>query len=233
MDEEPKADEIEAYPVDKTAEDWAQALTKGTASAVPFAGGVLAEVVEMFWTPSLAKRRDEWLQDLAHHVEALSQKHDDLKRRLNDDAVLTVAIRAARAATSTHEREKREALRNAVLNSALRVEADTQIQQVLTELTDRLTEAHLQMLALMADPSGWYERSGLERPSFTIGAPSMLVEQAFPRWNKEFYRLIADDLVRAGLLNDNLNTTMTAAGVFGNHATGFGRRLLRFITEPE
>ncbi|HEX2051554.1 MAG TPA: hypothetical protein VHJ34_13120 [Actinomycetota bacterium] len=233
MNDQPEEGAIEPYPTDQGAGDWVHGVAKGALSGVPFAGGVLAEVTSLLWTPRLQKRRDEWLQDLAETVENLRQKYDDIAERLDDDAVLTVAVRAARAAASTHEEEKRKALRNAVLNSALRVEPDIQIQQILTELIDRLTEAHLQMLAFVADPSGWYERNGLEKPSLTMGSVSALLEKAFPRWNKEFYRLIADDLVRLGLMNDNLNTIMTGAGVWGNQATGLGRRLLRFITEPE
>lgn len=225
--------ESEPYPTNSSAADWAQALTKGALGAVPIAGGVLAEVTGMVWAPRLQKRRDEWVQDLAERVQLLSEQHQHLRERLGEDEVMTVAIKAARSAATTHEQEKRRALRNVVLNSALRVEPHVQVQLILTELVDRITEAHIQMLGFMADPGGWYDRNNVERPNLSLGSPSNLFETAFPQWGREFYRLIADDLERLGLLNGNLTTMMTAEGAWGNHATGMGGRLLRFISDPQ
>ena len=59
-------------------------------------------------------------------------------------------------ATRNHEQEKIDALRNAVLNSALPHPPDDSLQQTFLAWVDRFTVWHLHSLSLFDDPKAWF-----------------------------------------------------------------------------
>jgi hypothetical protein len=96
------------------------------------------------------------------------------------DAVVT----ATRIVDRTSQREKIEALRNAVLNSALPAAPDQDIQQLYFALIDNLTPTHLRLLTLLDNPPGWFDaRPGLHHPQFgMMSSRTALISAAMPAW---------------------------------------------------
>jgi hypothetical protein len=225
-------EEHEGYPEDRSVSDWLVPATKGGVGAVPIIGGLLGEIVGLLWTPALQRRQAEWFKALGNRVEEVEAEVKDLKERLQREEVLTVAVNAARAATATHEETKREALRNAVINSALDIEPDSQMQLVFVGMVDRLTAGHLQLLELFDNPARFFERRQMSPPSFTVTSSlGELVKTAFRAWDTDLYARLAADLDQEGLAQaSGLNTTMTAGGAMRSRTTSIGKRFLRFIT---
>lgn len=223
----------EQFPEDKSKSDWLLPATKGVVGAVPFVGGLLGEVLGFSWQPALERRQVEWFKRLGERVEQLESEVGDLRQRLQRQEVLTVAVTAARAATVTHEEPKREALRNAVINAALDIEPETQVQLLFVGMVDRLTAAHLQMLELFDDPAIYFQRRETAPPDFSLSSSiTELIRRAFPNWDTDLYARLAADLDREGLAQTSgLNTMMTAAGAMQSRTTSLGKRFLRFILE--
>lgn len=215
--------------------DIAKGAAKAVISAVPIVGGPIAELIDLVFSPVIVRRRERWLEDLAAAVEQLRerQRDFDLASLARDEAAMTVALTATAAAMRTHQAEKLEALRNAVLNSALHVEPDEHVQLMFTQLVDEFTALHLRMLALFDDPGRWFQTHGVPRPNQS-GSRTILVEAALPefRGQKEVYTLAAWDLNTRGLMNGAISGMLTDQGMWQSLTTELGRRFLRFIASP-
>jgi hypothetical protein len=132
---------------------------------------------------------------------------------------------------STHQSDKLAALRAAVLNTAMAGEPDEEMQLLFLRLIDAYSAAHLQLLKLLDDPGEGLDARGIERPNFSMGGPGIVIEAAFPEWEKAFYTRIHADLAADGLAH-SISGTMTAGGIGSGRTTPLGQRFLRFITEP-
>ena len=123
-----------------------------------------------------------WFKSLGDSLNELAQEVDALEARIaSNEQVLTVTLRATVAAQETHETEKLDALRAAVLNSALDVEPDETAQLMFVALIDRSTAAHLQLLKFLDDPAKAFSDRSLPKPTFMAAGISRILEQAFPR----------------------------------------------------
>jgi hypothetical protein len=107
-----------------------------------------AEFLRLVLVPPMGKRRDEWLQSLYDRLHALEQRVAGfrLDALVNNDAFISAALQASQAAVRTHEREKLEALRNAVLNVAAGRSADADAMTFFLALVDSFSATHLELL---------------------------------------------------------------------------------------
>jgi hypothetical protein len=120
-----------------------------------------------------------------------------------------------------------EALQNAVLNSALQIEIDENIQMILLRYIDNLTPLHLKMLALFENPRAYMQK--VNRPFLTnIISTSLdgMIQYAIPEFHRkhEDIRIVFQDLYNYGLLNtrsDTLGVGMSASdsGIFAQRTT--------------
>jgi hypothetical protein len=189
---------------------------------------VMAEV----WTPTLERRRAAWFQQLSDDVEALAGEIGDLEHLLGDDAVFDVALNAAQVAMRTRSEHKHKALRAAVLNSAIGGDEDEDRLDVFLVHVDRLTEAHLRMLAFYARPGDFTRRAGLS-DAYVHDHQARLHQDVFPEWPAEFCDVLSADLDSMGFVKRE-----GAAGAEFDperrlrRITGFGRHFIAFITHP-
>lgn len=219
------------YPEKRGASDYLQPIVKGTTGAVPFVGGVLGEVMGLVWQPALVRRRDEWFRGLGERLDELEQNVEGIRERLESEQVLTVTAQATVSAIATHQPDKRDALRAAVLNTVVAAEPDEEIQLLFLRLIDSYSAAHLQLLRFLDDPVAGFDARGLERPNISEGGVGYLIEQAFPEWTRDFYGPIHSDLAAAGL-SHGISGMMTAQGLWQGRTTDLGKRFLRFVTDP-
>jgi hypothetical protein len=114
--------EKEKYAVPASGKgDVAQEIVKAAISAAPLVGGPAAEIFGMVIAPPLQRRQAAWMDEVAEGLKQLEGKVEGFKienLKENEQFVSTV-LAATQAAIRTHQQEKREALRNAVLNVAV------------------------------------------------------------------------------------------------------------------
>ena len=136
----------------RTKRDVGHTLAKAGLSAIPIVGGPIAELISLVWEPALSKRRDAWLKEIADNLESLTEKIDEFKieNLADNETFITTTIQASQAAIRNHQKEKLEALRNAVLNSALGIDLDDDLQLFFLSLIDNITVSHIQALKIIA-----------------------------------------------------------------------------------
>lgn len=212
-------------------------VVSATVASVPVIGGAATEAFHALIEPPMAKRRTEWMVQV---TDALNEIYDsglvtesDLQ---HNEQFFTTLVNASNAAVRNHEKAKLEALKNAVLNSALPNSPDDTKQQLFLNLIETCTSWHLSLLSLFQGPEAWAERNNHCFPNFHMGGISSVIESAYPELSNqsELYQLVWKDLYRNGLLNtDSLGTTMSASGMLAKRTTSFGDEFVNFISCPE
>ena len=230
------ASRAERYP-EPTQSDVALGATRAALAAIPIVGGSVTELMSLVITPAVVRRRDQWLKDLADGLDQLEAKVDGFQISVlqDNEAFVSAVIEASKAAVGTHKREKHEALRNALLNIALRRTPDEDQQQIFVRYIDELTAWHIKFLALFEDPPKLLAARVI-RNSYYIGAGSQVLEDVYPELagKRELYDQIAADLDARGLIGGTafLHGSMSAQGMVSKRTTALADAFLAFISEP-
>lgn len=219
----------------QTNAELAQAIVRAGLSVVP-AGGAVAELLALL-QPAFGRRRDAWLQQLADAVQELKARpeaptFDELSK---NELFVTVVFNATQAAQRTHQKEKIEALRAAVMNSVLPTAPGEQEQLMFIRLIDELTPLHLQILSFMRDPAGWFEKQKIPKPDVNTSNRPLILVSAFPDLggSAEVFSLAMSELVTLGLTGYGLMTVETPLEqLLEKLTTSLGDRFLDFITAP-
>jgi hypothetical protein len=221
----------------RSAGDIAHTVAKAGLSAIPVIGGPAAEIFSAIIVPPLSKRRDEWIESIAEGLKSLEEKVDDfnIETLSQKEMFITTVMHATQGAIRNHQKEKLEALRNAVLNAALPNAPEEDIQLMFLNFIDPLTPWHLRILKFFDNPQEWGRRNGITYPNWSMGGASMVLEHAFPelKGRRDFYEQIVKDLFVRGLVNtDSLHITSTSQGMFTSRTTTMGKQFIDFITSP-
>jgi hypothetical protein len=232
----PEQDEGNEFKVPKeTAGDHLHTLVRAGISAIPVVGGPGVELFQMVIAPPIRRRQNEWMDSVAERLHGLEAKQQCIVDELqNNNAFIDTAMQALQAANRTANQEKRDALRNAVLNAALPSPPDEARQQVFVTLVDQFSVWHLRILCLFSDPPKWFRDRGKQPPQIS-GNLSQLLELAYPELmgQRDFYDVIGKDLFQRGLFRTNdLHAMMSGGGVMAKRSTTLGDEFLAFITEP-
>lgn len=225
-------------PERSTDKATAATIIEAGLSAVPVAGGPLAVMWAALVGAAYEKRREQWQREMTEAVQDLFDQVDELtpKSLAANPDFLDALVDATMTATATGQREKLDALRNAVLNTALPGELDSDSQAMFLRYVRDFTPSHLRLLKLLDDPPAWFAAHGIPWPNVSMGGlGSVVVERGMPEMagRKELYRRMFADLNAAGLSNTgDLGGTMTGHGLTQQRTTETGRAFLRFISDP-
>jgi hypothetical protein len=131
--------------------DKAQGVARAAVAAIPLVGGSINELVSVVLAPSIERRRDTWLKELADSVEALKTRvHDFSIEGLNkNDAFVSATIQATRIAIGTHLKEKHEMLRAALLNIAHGKGPDDDPRQMYLNSIEVFSISHINVLKFL------------------------------------------------------------------------------------
>lgn len=224
-------------PPKSSAGDAAHMMAKAGISSIPGIGSAASELFNFLVAPTLEKRRQLWMEEVA---ESLRQIEDRRELRIEDlphnEAFVDATMSATRAALHTSAEEKRRALRNAVINSARPGAPDASTQQVFISLVDQLTEWHLRLLGFFRDPKAWFARAGRPAPELYMGSPVNVAEEAYTELatRPDFFNQCWRDLSQRGLTNTpELRVMMTGSGTMAKRTSDLGDAFLRFIEDPK
>ncbi|QNE38606.1 hypothetical protein F1C16_03075 [Hymenobacter sp. NBH84] len=118
-------------------------------SAVPFLGG--AELLKFIVTPSLEKRREEWMEVVRDAIRELRERElVDIDALRDNEEFITLLLNATQAALKTHFVEKRQMLKNAIVNFfSTKIRYD--VATIYVDLIERLTPTHVAMLKFISE----------------------------------------------------------------------------------
>lgn len=214
--------------------DTLHALGRAGLSAIPFVGGPAVELFNHFISSPLSRRVNEWRERVGERLQSLeAQRGNSLEDLQKDEAFLAVLLQASQTAVRTSSEEKRDALLNAIVNSAAPSKPDAAEQILFLDYIDRFTDWHLRILLLFSKPAEFAEKNGV---TFTHSELSTslgdLLEKVFPelRGKREFYDQVWFQLNQAGLVKtDTLHSMMTTSGALSSRTTELAGRFLAFI----
>jgi len=141
------ASRAERYPQPDES-DAMQSAARAALASIPVLGGPIVELLPLIVTPAIARRRDEWVKELADSLEKLESKVEGFKVKnlVNDDAFVSAVIQTTRSAMATHQLEKRAMLRNTLLNTALGKGPNEELRDVFLATIDGFSPYHLKVL---------------------------------------------------------------------------------------
>jgi hypothetical protein len=223
--------------------DKAHALAKGGLGCIPIVGGFAAEFFTLVLQPPLQKKLERWMAGIAEKIYQLGETvstFDPLT--LSDNENFAAAVLAVtQAAMKTSDEVKTSALRNAILNTALTPDQDVYRRETLNYLIDRLTSAHLNLLAIFVA----YESKRMDLESALASLP-MPTADDFPPISSDirFANCLAFDLIQSNLLSvsgdlrnnpANWPFYINQTGHLGTHhmrMTSLGEEFLSHISDP-
>jgi hypothetical protein len=215
--------------------DTGYAVVRAALGGVPLLGSAAQELLQRIIAPPLARRQQEWAESIGAAVRQLEEHKGVTPEQLRDNPAFVDAVLAAtQAAIRTSQEEKRVALLNATVNSALPGAPEIAEQQMFISLVDRFTEWHLRLLKLIQNPKGNEKVRDGYRPAIS-GSLSQLIEVAFPELvgRRDLYDQVWADLAAAGMhRSGSLQTMMSTDGPLQKRTTEIGDRFLRFIESP-
>lgn len=131
------ATRAERYPEAESA-DVVQGASRAALSLVPVFGGPALELLSLVVTPSLGRRRDDWLRELADDFDQLEAKVSGfrIENLVNNEPFISAVVQATRTATGTHLADKRAMLRNALVNIAVGKGPGEELQEVFVAAID-------------------------------------------------------------------------------------------------
>jgi hypothetical protein len=160
-------------------------------------GGPSVELFAAIFASPMEKRRDRWIAELYGRLIVLEQSLEDLA---NNEVLISAFIQSSQVAMKTHQQEKLDALRNAVVNVALDIDIDESIQQWCISQIEFFTPTHIRLLVFLDNPE---EFMRLRYPNLSAtNAFSSEPEDIFPGLGNsvEFYNQVYQDLQSLGLL---------------------------------
>jgi hypothetical protein len=203
--------------------DLLYSLAKGGVSLVPGAGGLLSELLSLLISSPATRRQDKWINEqLEEAFRLIAEKADSsvIENLDKNDLFLTIVLQATSIAIRNHQKDKLEALKNAIVNSVLRNPPAEDMQLLFLNLVNDLTPTHLFALKVIESPYKWCIDNSInvnDRDIVTeltvrirycnksqklidLGYPGIF-EKAFPRIREEldFYKKIFKDLFTEGL----------------------------------
>lgn len=224
----------ERYPEPDEA-DVAHATARALLSTLPVIGGPAAELFSQVITPALSRRRDEWLKDLADAVDRLEAARGNFKveNLVSDERFLSAVIQTTRSAIATHEPDKREMLRNALLNSVASPSSIEGIEDLFFALIDSFSVSHIKVLEFIWKGVATLNEAGKWNPMdpYRYHDYRSAIGEVYPELKGQ------DGLISclmADLRSKGLSTVVGPDDVFPKSSgiTNMGIQFLNFILEP-
>ena len=124
----------------------AMAIAKGALSSIPYAGGVIAEVANLYLNP-LEKRKEAWAKRAQQAIEEIHERFARLPESLLDDEMFISSLyQLSDLAIKNHQQEKLELLRNAIVSAANPERASDDLILQFIRYVDELSVSHLRVL---------------------------------------------------------------------------------------
>lgn len=207
-------------------------------SAIPIAGGAAIELFQFIITPPIEKRRNDWMKEIGQAVQNLEQnKGIDIEQLKSNDVFIDTLLQASQIALRSSQQDKLNALKNAVVNSALPQPIEQALQQMFLDWIDTFTVWHLRVLSLFHNPQQWATDNAKPLPTnISMGGLDTILGHAFPELaqDRALYDQIWKDLYQKGLLNtDGLHTMMSWNGMLARRTTDLGEKFLAYISEKK
>jgi len=118
--------------------------------------------MSIFGSP-VERRREGVFQLVLAAVEEVRKRKPDFDPE--DDAFVSAVLHVTRVYVGTHQQEKRECLRNALVSIGTGAQRDADKQQLFLNALDTMTVAHVHVLGVLWEGPQMLNKLGLWRPN--------------------------------------------------------------------
>lgn len=215
-------------PPEATVADLGVGTAKAMVEAVPLVGGVASAWIFHAIDTPLGRRQQEFFESIAAGLMAAEIKIEELGKRQD---LLDTFVAATRIAVGTSSERKRRALRNAVLNTAIRPNDDETERHLFVGFVERFSEFHLILLKTLQDPVNAANALGLDTSERTNATITAVVGRGV---SGDTFKAVWNDLYQSLLVmggGDYISTPIWNVAKRG--PTALGERFLAFIEDPQ
>lgn len=210
-------------------------LTNASITLIPIMGGPLSILLGAI-LPSITDRQNKWLISLTNDIQRLNERNDNFLNNLKtDENFISIVMQASQIAIRNHQEEKLEALHNAVLNSALKISLEEDMQLMFLNLIDSFTIYHMKILMLIHKPKEYLKNLNKEPIEGHLPVATF-IEHVFPelKGKEDFYKAIWDDLYRRNLFETDSNNIFSTFGMDSVHpnTSELGSKFIIYISSP-
>jgi hypothetical protein len=231
MDDQTSIDEYQPKLLRETSGDYAYAtginlLSLALSAFIP-GGQIITALIGVKQLSPIWKRLDKWMIEVQKSLAQLQASGLRTEDLADNDAFITTVLQASHVAIRSHQQAKLDALKNAILNSALGRAPDEDMQQMFIGYLDSVTESHLLLLIRFKDqPKGTtiHSHDGKLGPT----------ERDFPQFagKQDFIRQIARELRDKGLLQWDAVLSSGKIIQEAGYTTPLGNEFIQFISTP-
>jgi len=216
--------------------DHAHAAARIAANLIPFVGGALAELFGHVFSSSLDRRKEQWLREMGSAIEELCVKVAGLTPEAlsKDESFISICLHASTIALRSHQQEKLDALRSAVVNSVGMDEVRELKASFFIRLVDEFSTLHLRILDVYSRPKWYLSELQARNPTTRTHYPSLAAvwdEYGLaPNSNDPLVKMAERELALRGLAySESLEMPSRTQGML----SPLGKEFFEFIRSPE
>lgn len=231
-------------------EDYLYALTKGGLSSVPIAGGIISAIFSTTVTSPYNKRMLAYLMTINERLDTL-EKNGIINKQalLNDEEFMNVIIQSAEIAVKNSQKEKLDALRNCVINTARKTNIELDRKMIYLNIINQITPTHIIIFRTIANPEGAIRKlisQNLDQGKKDVSISLMKDFSNYLGIDEELFNVAIRDLDTWGLVKDTASTYASGlpedkieevitnlVSTTEGRITLHGWEFLKFISEPE
>lgn len=223
-----------------TLGDCIHAGTKAAISGIasPW-GNIASEFFDLMISKPLDKRKDAWLQDLSDSLIKLQEQVEglELENLIEDELFQIIILDATNVAIKTHQKLKRQALLNACLNCAKRINISEDKQLIFIKAIDQLTDMDIKLLKFLYKPDNFLEN--IDENSTKIRDTNRGFDEIiniFPEFTGEESLVVSrmNNLIGLGMMKDSSKQIANRSlGDIYDLMTDLGREFMEYISKEE
>ncbi|KJG05892.1 hypothetical protein UB33_11030 [Photobacterium angustum] len=197
--------DIEKYnPSVEPVEDKIHRLIRSIIGVVPVGSGTVLEAFNVIWQDPAQKRAEIWMEAITNSLIELQSRHEILISNLHsNEEFLSIFAHANQIVLRTHETEKREHLKNSVMNSLVNEQLTYDLKHSFFQLLDRLTLSHIMVLKALSDGVIWGSSKDTTESRYPYFVSKVLIKK-FPSFvgNHSFLEQIVRELSDNRFIHD-------------------------------
>ena len=204
-----------------------------TLASFPIAAS-FASLLKNYIPEARFKRIDEFTRQVAEDLKRLSNKIDT--EYIKRDEFAYMFEQSFRGVAQNYQKEKIEAFRGILLNSAIRQDIIQEEKEFFLSLVNNLSVLHIRILRFLAKPEDYIQEKGID-PNLIRGGFTDIFRTLMPEIDTSIIELAFGDLYRLGLISTDktiFRTTTSAGGLHlvDNRVDDLGRRFIEFCKSP-
>lgn len=130
----------------QTTQDYVIKVSKGILGAIPIAGALLGELMEMFIVPQQQKKMEEWFHHVEQTLEEVLEKGNQSKEEIfNDENFTSIFQKTSRVYANNVEAHKKPLLQS-YLRASITKPIPLDKKYIFLDIIDKLTESQLLIL---------------------------------------------------------------------------------------